>query len=104
MGTHDVTPEAEVLTWQRKEAVVGDKSMVPMWGVAFTRLRPTGLIDRSGETERRIEITDRNRQIEISLLIAAMLLPIVFNGLAALLSRIKIGDGWTQKVPSRTKG
>lgn len=82
-----MTPEAEVTAWQMKDAVIGSDVNIPMWGVSFTQIRPTGLIDRSGETERRIKITDRNRQIELILLIAAILLPIVLNGVAALLHR-----------------
>ena len=87
MGEHEVTPEAEVTAWQMKDAIIGSGSNVPMWGVSFRQMRPTGLIDRSGETERRIKITDRNRQIELILLIAAVLLPIVLNGLATLLRK-----------------
>lgn len=87
MGGHEVTPEAEVTAWQMKDAIIGSGSNVPMWGVSFTQIRPTGLIDRSDGEERRIKIVDRNRQIELILLIAAVLLPIVLNGLAALLNR-----------------
>ena len=87
MGTHAVTPEAEVTTWQMKDAVIGSGSTMPMWGVSFTHIRPTGLIDQSAGEERRITIVDRNRQIELILLIAAVLLPIVLNAMAVLLKR-----------------
>jgi hypothetical protein len=87
VGEHEVTPEAEVTTWQRKEAIIGRGSSVPMWGLSFKQVRPTALIDQSGEAERRSPIVDRNRQIELILLIAAALLPIVLNGVAAVLKR-----------------
>ena len=54
-----------------------------MWGMAFAQTRASGLTDRSGETERRIKIVDRNRQLELILLIAAVLLPIVLNAVAS---------------------
>jgi hypothetical protein len=87
IGAHEVTPEAEVIVWQKKDAIIGNGSSVPIRGVSFTQVRPTALLDRSGGAERRIKIIDRNRQIELILLIAAILLPIVLNGLVALLGR-----------------
>lgn len=84
IGAHEVTPEAEVISWQMKDAIIGGKSTVPMWGVSFTHARPTALIDRSDGAERRIKIVNRNRQIELILLIAAVLLPIVLNAVVSL--------------------
>lgn len=78
-----------MISWQMKDARIGSGSTVPMWGLAFAQTRATGLIDRSGETERRIKIVDRNRQIEVILLIAAVLLPIVLNAVAILARRTR---------------
>ncbi len=84
---HEVTPEAEVISWQMKDAVIGSSANTPMWGLSFTHMRPTALIDRSAGDERRIKIVNRNQQIELILLIAAVLLPIVFNAVATLARR-----------------
>ncbi len=87
IGVHEVTPEAEVISWQMKDAVIGSSANTPMWGLSFTHMRPTALIDRSAGDERRIKIVNRNQQIELILLIAAVLLPIVFNAVATLARR-----------------
>lgn len=87
IGAHEVTPETEVISWQMKDATIGSTATVPMWGVSFTHMRPTALIDRSAGEERRIRIVNRNQQIELILLIAALLLPIVLNAVASLARR-----------------
>ena len=70
-----------------KDAIIGRTASVPMWGLSFTHLRPTALIDRSDGDERRIKIVNRNQQIELFLLIAAILLPIILNAVASLARR-----------------
>jgi hypothetical protein len=87
IGAHEVTPEAEVISWQMKDAVIGSSASTPMWGLSFSHAHPTALIDRSGGAERRIKIVNRNQQIELILLIAAVLLPIVLNAVASLARR-----------------
>ena len=89
VGEHEVTPEAEVITWQMKDARIGSGSSASMWGVSFAQLRPSGLLDRSVDGERLVKIVDRNRQIELILLIAAVLLPIVLNAMANLVRRTR---------------
>jgi hypothetical protein len=87
VGAHEVTPEAEVISWQMKDAIIGSTATVPMWGWSVTHLRPTALIDRSAGEERRIKIVNHTQQIELILLIAAVLLPIVLNAVASLARR-----------------
>ncbi len=90
-----ITPEAEVVSWQLKDAKFSDRFGASLWGLSFRRIRPTALIDRSGEVETRTPIIDRNRQLEIGLLIAAVLIAIALNAVEILTRRAR-ADGQGQ--------
>jgi hypothetical protein len=96
IGSHEVVPEAEVWSWQLKDVTLPGRfeqdgsietgQRVSVLGALWTWVRPTALIERDARQTRRIRIVDRNRKLELILLMAGVLLPIVLNA-AALLAR-----------------
>ncbi len=89
VGDHEVVPEARVWSWQTKEAVIHDAGHAAERGMLVVRTRPTALIDRSGESTRRIPVIDVNRRLEVLLLITALALPIVLNAVALFAKQAK---------------
>ena len=89
VGDHEIVPEARVWSWQTKEAVIRDAGHASGRGVMIVRAQPTALIDRTADATRRIRVIDANRRLELILLIAAVLLPIVLNAAVSLLRQAR---------------
>ncbi len=77
-GEREIVPEAEVWSFQRKQLGLTDQGATG-GGAFWSWSRPTTLIERVNGVERRIRILDVNLQLEIALLIAAIVLPIVLT-------------------------
>jgi hypothetical protein len=78
LGDREIVTEAEVWSFQAKQLSLTDDNATG-GGALFTWAHPTAVIERSGGTERRTPVTDVNLQLEIALLIAAIVLPIVLT-------------------------
>ena len=78
LGDREIVTEAEVWSFQAKQMSLTDDKAAG-GGALFMWARPTAVIERSAGTERRIHVTDINLQLEIALLIAAIVLPIVLT-------------------------
>jgi hypothetical protein len=89
VGDHEVVPEARVWSWQMKEAVIHAADHAAERGTWIVRARPTALIDRTGESTRRVPVIDVNRRLEVLLLITALALPIVLNAVALFVKPVK---------------
>ncbi len=85
VGDHEVIPEAEVWSLEFKQVALKATS-VAGGGFHWSWAHPTALIDRSGGAERRIAVIDWNLRLELGLLSAAIVLPIVLT-LATALAR-----------------
>ncbi len=85
VGDHEIILEARVWSWQTKEAVIRDAHHAYERGLLIAQARPTALLDRVAGKTYRVPIVDRNRQLEVVLLSAAIALPIILNTAAALL-------------------
>ncbi|CAG0935719.1 hypothetical protein TFLX_04569 [Thermoflexales bacterium] len=78
VGDREIVPEAEVWSVQTKQ--IGLKADgLSGGGVWWSWARPTALIERGSGVERRVQITDVNLHLEIVLLIAALVLPVVLT-------------------------
>jgi hypothetical protein len=78
VGEREIVPETEVWTLQAKQ--VGLKGHAASGGgVWWSWSRPTVLIERGPAGERRVRINDVNLQLEIALIIAAIVLPLVLT-------------------------
>ena len=84
LGEREIVTEAEVWSFQAKQMSLQDDHAVG-GGALFTWARPTAIIERDAaaehlaDTERRTPVTDVNLQLEIALLIAAIVLPILLT-------------------------
>jgi hypothetical protein len=78
LGDREIVTEAEVWSFQAKQISLTDDNAAG-GGALFTWARPTAVIERSASTERRTPVTDINLRLEIALLIAAIVLPIVLT-------------------------
>jgi hypothetical protein len=85
VGEHEIVPEAAVWTWEKKDVVIRDEPRITGFGLRLAWVQPTALYDRRGDKTYRLPIIDHNRRLELSLLIAALLLPIVLNAAVTLL-------------------
>ncbi len=85
VGEHEIVPEAVVWSWQRKDVTLKPDQSVSGYGVRWTWARPTALLDRAPEQTYRVPVVDRNRQLELWLLAAALVLPILLNVAVSLL-------------------
>jgi hypothetical protein len=78
LGDREIVTEAEVWSFQAKQmSLTADNATGG--GVLFTWARPTAVIERSAGAERRTPVTDINLQLEIALLMAAIVLPILLT-------------------------
>jgi hypothetical protein len=77
-GDREIVPEAEVWSFQAKQFGLKDDN-ASGGGVWWSWSRPTALIERGPEGERRVHIVDANLQLEIILLVAALVLPPVLS-------------------------
>jgi hypothetical protein len=84
-GAREVVPEAVVWSWQRMDATLRQAGTATLLGGLFRWVQPTALLDCTPERTNRIPVNDVNHRLEVVLLIAALLLPIVMTAAANLL-------------------
>ena len=78
VGDREIVPEAEVWSFQAEQ--IGLKENGATGGGAWwSWSRPTALIERGPGGERRVRITDMNLQLEIVLIVAAVVLPVLLT-------------------------
>ena len=78
VGDREIVPEAEVWSFQAKQ--IGLKENGASGGGAWwSWSRPTALIARGPGGERRVRINDMNLQLEIMLIVAALVLPVLLT-------------------------
>lgn len=75
-GNREIVPEAEVWSFQVKQLGLNTNG-TSGGGAWWSWSRPTALIERSPTGERRRQIVDANLQLEVVLLVAALVLPLV---------------------------
>ena len=85
VGDREIVPEAVIWSWRRSEATLSQKNQAMLWGGLFRWARPTALFDRAADRTYRIPVSDVNHRLEVLLLIAAALLPIVLNVAVSLM-------------------
>ena len=78
VGEREIVPEAEVWSFQARQMGLNQPGASGA-GVFWSWSRPTALIERENGSERRWRIRDGNLQLEIALLIAAIILPVVLT-------------------------
>ncbi len=78
LGDREIVTEAEVWSLQAKQMALTDHNAAG-GGALLMWARPTAVIERRAGTERRTSVTDVNLQLEIALLIAAIVLPLVLT-------------------------
>ncbi len=78
VGERTIVTEAEVWTFQAKQLSVAEHNATG-GGTLWTWMRPTALIDQSGGTEQRIPLNDFNWQLEVALIIAGIILPVLLT-------------------------
>jgi len=76
IGERELIPVARVATYVRRRAFVGDGQLAGQ-GRGFVRIQPIAIIERDGESERRILIRDRTAQTLGGLLLAAFIIPLL---------------------------
>jgi hypothetical protein len=78
VGGREIVPEAEVWSFQSKQFGLkgNDASGGGAW---WSWSRPTALIEHGPEGVRRVRINDVNLQLEIALISAAIVLPLVLT-------------------------
>ncbi len=78
VGDREVVIEAEVWSFQAKQLTISDHN-VSGGGALWTWARPRAVLERSGETTYRTPISDINLRLEMALLIAAIVLPVLLT-------------------------
>ena len=78
VGEREIVPEAEVWSIQARQFGLRENS-ASGGGVWWSWSRPTALIERAPDGERRVRIIDMNLQLEIVLLMAALVLPLLLT-------------------------
>lgn len=78
VGDREIVPEAEVWSVQAKQLGLQEHG-TSGGGVWWSWSRPTVLIERGPDGTRRRRINDVNLQLEIVLLVAAIVLPVVLT-------------------------
>ena len=77
-GDREIVAEAEVWSFQTKQ--IGLKGNSASGGGAWwSWSHPTALIERGPEGTRRVRIDDVNLQLEIALIVAAIVLPLLLT-------------------------
>jgi hypothetical protein len=77
-GDRQIVPEAEVWSFQVKQIRLKAAS-ASGGGVGWSWSRPTALIERGANGERRVRINDVNLQLELALIVAAIALPLLLS-------------------------
>ena len=88
VGGREIVPEAEIWTFQTKQATIGEGTHASGGGVFWGWAHPSALLERTNGQERRIQIVDYNRRLELALLIAAILLPVALTLTTRLARRL----------------
>jgi hypothetical protein len=78
VGDREIVPEAEVWSFQAKQIGLQENG-ASGGGAWWSWSRPTTLIERTPDGVRRVRINDVNLQLEIVLLVAAIVLPVVLT-------------------------
>ena len=78
VGDREIVPEAEVWSFQAKQIGLKDNG-ASGGGAWWSWSRPTALIERGPDGERRVRIDDLNLQLEIVLIVAAIVLPVLLT-------------------------
>ena len=78
VGDREIVPEAEVWSFQTKQIGLKDNN-ASGGGAWWSWSRPIGLIERGPEGPRRVRINDVNLQLEIALIVAAIVLPLLLT-------------------------
>lgn len=78
VGDRTIVPEAEVWSFQVKQIGLQEHG-ASGGGAWWSWSRPTALIERGPEGARRVRINDVNLQLEIALIVAAIVLPVVLT-------------------------
>ncbi len=78
MGDREIVPEAEVWSFQARQIGLQGNG-TSGGGARWSWSRPTALIERRSGGERRVRIDDVNLQLEIMLLVAALVLPVLLT-------------------------
>ena len=77
-GDCEIVPEAEVWSFQTKQ--IGLKENNASGGGAWwSWSRPTALNERGPQGARRVRINDVNLQLEVALIVAAIVLPLLLT-------------------------
>ena len=78
LGKREIVPEAEV--WSIQARQIGLRENKASGGGAWwSWSRPTALIERTPDGDRRVRVNDVNLQLEIVLLGAALVLPLLLT-------------------------
>jgi hypothetical protein len=78
IGDREIVPEAEVWSVQTKQLGLNE-SGTSGGGAWWSWSRPTALIERGPDGERRVRINDVNLQLEMALIAAAIVLPVILT-------------------------
>ena len=78
VGDREIVPEAEVWSFRARQIGLRENN-ASSGGVWWSWSRPTALIERALDGERRVRIDDVNLQLEIVLLVAAIVLPVILT-------------------------
>ena len=78
IGDREIVAEVEVWSFQAKQIGLKDNN-ASGGGVWWSWVHPTALIERGPAAEQRVGIRDVNLQMEIVLLVAAIVLPVLLT-------------------------
>ncbi len=78
VGDREIVPEAEVWSVQTKQLGLNE-SGTSGGGAWWSWSRPTALIERGPDGERHVRINDVNLQLEMALIVAAIVLPVLLT-------------------------
>jgi hypothetical protein len=93
-GDREIVPEAVIWSWQHSDATLSQSGGASLWGGLFRRAQPTALSDRAPDRTYRVPVSDVNHRLEVLLLTAAVLMPIVMNAAVNLMR----GAGLTRRL------
>jgi hypothetical protein len=78
VGEREIVPEAQVWSFQTKQLGLQENGTAG-GGAWWSWSRPTALIEREPGGERRVRIYDANLQLEVMLIVAAIVLPVLLT-------------------------
>jgi len=86
IGERRLTPVVRITSFAQRRGVVGTRYL-DGWGVSAVQLRPLAVLEKTPTGTRRIPIRDRTREILLTLLAAALALPLILALLVRLAER-----------------